>query len=356
MTALTLLRQGSPLSDSTVQLALLKPKSGDKRFETALAESGMAPLRAPGITVLQVNVGKLCNQTCRHCHVDAGPSRREVMSRETMASCLRFLEHGGIDVLDITGGAPEMNPNFRWFVESARRLGRHVIDRCNLTILEAPGFEDLADFLASEHVEIVASLPCYSAANVNAQRGDGVFEKSISALHRLNKLGYARTDGDLALNLVYNPLGPSLPPAQDQLEEAYRQHLAEHFGVAFNRLYTITNMPISRFLDDLVAQGKLDEYMQRLIESFSPAAVAGLMCRSTLSVGWDGRLYDCDFNQMLEIGLAPNRPQTIHEAVLKELIERPIVVGQHCFGCTAGAGSSCQGAILSSRDQQPQNT
>jgi radical SAM/Cys-rich protein len=348
MSALTLLRQGSPLSDPATQLALLRPKLGERCFEDALAEHGQFPLRAAAIQVLQVNVGKLCNQTCRHCHVDAGPTRQEIMSRETMAACLRFVQRRGIPSLDITGGAPEMNPDFRWLVKSARTLGCHVIDRCNLTILLAPGFEDLPEFLAEFHVEIIASLPCYLAENVDAQRGRTVFARSIEALQRLNSLGYGAANNELILNLVYNPLGPSLPPAQPALEAAYRRELGDRYGIVFNRLYTITNMPISRFLDDLITQGKLEEYMQQLVASFNPAAIDGLMCRSTLSVGWDGQLYDCDFNQMLDLGITTGSARSIHEN-LDGIDGRCINVGQHCFGCTAGDGSSCQGAIIVER-------
>jgi radical SAM/Cys-rich protein len=346
MPGLTLLRQGSPLSDPSIQLAMLRPKPGERRFDDAIAASGQSPLRAGNIAVLQVNVGKLCNQTCRHCHVDAGPTRHEVMSCETMAACLRLLQRRAIPTLDITGGAPEMNPHFRWLVASARSGGQHVIDRCNLTILLAPGFEDLSEFLADAKVEIIASLPCYLAENTDAQRGVTVFAKSIEALQKLNALGYGLAESGLILNLVYNPLGPSLPPAQPTLEAAYRRELGERYGITFNRLYTIANMPISRFLDDLVSQGKLDEYMQKLITSYNPAAVEGLMCRSTLSVGWDGQLYDCDFNQMLELGLMVGARRSIHDENLEEIDGRLVNVGQHCFGCTAGAGSSCQGAIV----------
>jgi radical SAM/Cys-rich protein len=349
MPGLTLLKQENPLSDPKAQRAALACACAGKTFSQALADGGLAPLRATDIDVLQINVGKRCNQTCRHCHVDAGPSRREVMNRETMCQCLRFITRAGVRVVDITGGAPEMNPDFRWFVTESRGLGCHVIDRCNLTILMAAGFEDLPEFLAGHDVEIVASLPCYLAENTDSQRGNGVFEKSIAALRKLNVLGYGQPDSGLVLNLVYNPLGPTLPPEQASLESAYRRELAARFGVIFNRLYTITNMPISRFLDDLVTHGKLDEYIQLLIDCYNPAAVAGLMCRSTLSVGWDGRLYDCDFNQMLELGLDPGHPTSIHhvdDASLRTLAERLIVTGQHCFGCTAGAGSSCQGAIV----------
>ncbi len=342
----TLLRQGNPLADPARQLHVLD-EAGQPSFERTLAGSGLGPLRATGIQVLQVNVGKVCNQTCRHCHVDAGPERREVMSRETMADCLGVLARAGIPVLDITGGAPEMNPHFRWLVSEARRLGCHVIDRCNLTILLAAGYEDLPEFLAAQRVEVVASLPCYLPQNTDAQRGDGVFEKSIVSLRRLNAVGYGRPDGGLVLTLVYNPLGPSLPPPQPALEDAYRQELADRHGVAFNRLYTITNMPISRFLDDLVRRGRVEEYLAKLVAAYNPAAAAGVMCRTTLSVGWDGRLYDCDFNQMLDLGLAPGLPRHVRDFDAAALAGRRVVTGQHCYGCTAGSGSGCQGAILS---------
>jgi MoaA/NifB/PqqE/SkfB family radical SAM enzyme len=368
MVALTLLRQGNPLAEPAHQLEVLASTNGHKPFERALHESGISSLQACGIDVLQVNVGKLCNQTCRHCHVDAGPDRREIMSREIMQACLDVLDRTPIPVVDVTGGAPEMNPHFRWFVAEARRRGRHVIDRCNLTILLAPGYQDLPAFLAEQRVEVVASLPCYLPANTDAQRGEGVFEKSIRALQQLNALGYGQQNpqsanhnpqsamaqiadcglriADLVLTLVYNPIGPALPPPQASLEAAYRKELRTKYGVEFTRLYTITNMPISRFLDDLLQTGRYEAYMQRLIEAYNPAAVAGLMCRNTLSVGWDGRLYDCDFNQMLDLDLGPGLPRTIHEFDAAALQWRPIVTGQHCYGCTAGTGSGCQGAIV----------
>ena len=346
MTTLTLLRQGSPLAEPWNQRRALAPDGRHKPFEKALAESGLFPLRARGIQVLQVNVGKLCNQTCRHCHVDAGPDRREVMCRETMQDCLDVLARTDIPTLDITGGAPEMNPHFRWLVREARHLGRHLIDRCNLTILLAPGYHDLPEFLAGQRVEVVASLPCYLAENTDAQRGTGVFDKSITALRRLNAVGYGQPDSGLVLTLVYNPLGPSLPPPQAALEAAYRWELKTRYEVVFNRLYTITNMPISRFLDDLLEHGRYDEYMQKLIEAYNPAAAEGVMCRTTLSVGWDGLLYDCDFNQMLDLRLAAGLPQHIRDFDFTQLKRRRIVIGQHCYGCTAGCGSGCQGAVL----------
>jgi radical SAM/Cys-rich protein len=347
MSTLTLLRQSSPLSQASCQLAVLGQTDGRLRFEQSLAANGLWPLRATVIQVLQINVGKLCNQTCRHCHVDAGPDRREVMTRETMELCLDVLARTDIPLADITGGAPEMNPHFRWLVAEARKLGRHVIDRCNLTILLARGLQDLPEFLAEQGVEIVASLPCYLAENCDAQRGDGVFDRSITALQRLNALGYGQPGSGLVLTLVYNPVGPSLPPPQATLEAAYRRELAARYGVVFNRLYTITNMPISRFLDDLLESGRYEQYMQKLIAAYNPAAAAGVMCRTTLSVGWDGRLYDCDFNQMLELGLESGLPQHIRDFDAARLNQRRIVTGQHCYGCTAGAGSGCQGAIAS---------
>jgi radical SAM/Cys-rich protein len=342
---LSLLRQGSRLADPAAQVEALE-RGGHRRFPDALASSGLWPLAATGIDVLQVNVGKLCNQTCRHCHVDAGPDRREVMSRETMQHCLDALAGADIPTLDITGGAPEMNPHFRWLVEEARGLGRRVLDRCNLTILLAPRHEDLPAFLARHRVEVVASLPCYSAENTDRQRGDGVFEKSIEALRRLNALGYGQSGAGLPLTLVYNPAGPSLPPPQPALEAAYRDQLATRFGVVFTRLFTITNMPISRFLDDLLTSGRLDDYLQKLVEAYNPAAAAGVMCRTTLSVGWDGALYDCDFNQMLGLGLVGGLPRHIRDFDPASLATRRVATGQHCYGCTAGSGSGCGGAIL----------
>jgi radical SAM/Cys-rich protein len=342
----TLLREGNPLADPSVQLRVLTSHPADlPAFEQSLRRAEKWPLVAAGIEVLQVNVGKMCNQTCSHCHVDAGPDRRESMSRETADACLSVVARTDIPTLDITGGAPEMNPQFRHLVASARALGRRVIDRCNLTILVVPGFDDLAAFLAEHDVEIVASLPCYLAENTDRQRGDGAFARSIEALRRLNALGYGQGTSGRTLTLVYNPVGPSLPPDQRQLEAAYRQQLAERYGVAFDRLFTITNMPISRFLDDLLRTGKYDEYMRTLVRAFNPAAVDGLMCRTTLSVDWRGRLYDCDFNQMLALPLVDAAPRTIEEFDLVLLERRRIATAPHCYGCTAGAGSGCQGAI-----------
>ena len=346
MPALTLLRRQHELAAAARQRELLERPGAQPTFDETLTRHRLAPLSAAGIHVLQVNVGKLCNQTCHHCHVDAGPERREIMSRDTLQACLDVLARTEIPVVDITGGAPEMNPDFRWFAGEVRRLGRHVIDRCNLTILLAPGYEDLPEFLAGHRIEIVASLPCYLEENTDAQRGDGVFRRSIAALQRLNALGYGRPESGLVLTLVYNPVGPSLPPAQQELEDAYRRELRSRYGVEFTRLHTITNMPISRFLDDLLQQGRYEAYMHKLLDVFNPAAVEGVMCRTLLSVDWQGRLYDCDFNQMLELGLAPWLPQHIRDFDAALLENREIATGRHCYGCTAGAGSSCQGTIV----------
>jgi radical SAM/Cys-rich protein len=333
------------LASAASQIALLEsPDSELPFFNELLSERELAPLVSDRIDTLQVNLGKLCNMTCRHCHVDAGPDRREVMSRETLDACLRLLETANIGTLDLTGGAPEMNPHFCHAVETAFRLGRHVIDRCNLTILTLPRYEHLPEFLAEHRVEIVASLPCYLQDNVNRQRGDRAFERSIEALRTLNGLGYGTEGTGLSLTLVYNPVGPSLPPGQAKLEADYREHLRTRYDIEFTRLFTITNMPIGRFLEDLHASGRYEEYMQRLVSGFNPAAASGVMCRNTLSVGWNGALYDCDFNQMLELPV--RGPQTIFDCDEQSLRERAIRTGRHCFGCTAGAGSGCQGATV----------
>ncbi len=344
MTQLTLLRQGHPLASASEQVRMLEQRDGVPAFARLVRDRGLSELTADAVTVLQVNVGRLCNQTCSHCHVDAGPDRREIMSREIMELCLEAVRDGVIEVVDVTGGAPEMNPHFRWFVEQAAALGCRVIDRCNLTILLAPGYETLPEFLAAHRVEIVASLPCYLEDNVDRQRGGGVYRKSIEALRRLNALGYGR-DAALPLSLVYNPGGPSLPPDQSRLEADYRRELKARWGIEFTRLYALANLPISRFLDDLLRQNRLDEYLGKLVQAFNPATLAGVMCRSTLSVDWQGNLYDCDFNQMLELPVASGAPRHIRDFSAAQLAGRPIVTGRHCYGCTAGAGSSCQGAL-----------
>lgn len=341
----TLHREGNPLADPAKQLIVLQPRPQHKLFEAALAEAGLYPLCALGIEVLQVNLGKLCNMTCLHCHVDAGPERREIMTRETAEACVRALAVTDVPTLDLTGGAPEMNPSFRWMVEEASGLGRHVIDRSNLTILRAPGYTDLPEFLARHRVEIVASLPCYSRENVDAQRGNHAFERSIDVLRQLNALGYGQPDSGLRLTLVYNPVGAGLPPPQDQLEQDYRRELAGRYGVVFSRLFAITNMPIGRFLNCLLKTDKLDDYLEKLIGAYNPAAAAGVMCRTTLSVDWEGQLYDCDFNRMLGLRVHHSLPQNVRDLDPERLAHRTITTGQHCYGCAAGDGSSCLGVI-----------
>lgn len=336
----------NPLASPAAQLRILNngPRLR-KTFAESLAESGLAPLTATGISVFQINVGKLCNQTCGHCHVDAGPDRREVMTRETAELCVAALRSTGIPTVDITGGAPELNPNFRWLVEQSRLLGRRVMDRCNLSVLLLSSQTDLAEFLAAHQVEIVASLPYYLEQQTDAQRGAGVFDKSIEALKKLNALGYGRENSALRLDLVYNPVGAFLPPAQRTIEADFKRELARRHGIVFNSLYTITNMPISRFLDFLLRSGNYDRYMEKLINAYNPAAAEGVMCRYTLSVGWDGALYDCDFNQMLDLPLGYGAPAHIRDFNSALLDRRRITVGQHCYGCTAGSGSSCGGAV-----------
>jgi len=341
----SLLARRSPLAPTVAQLQLLAATTACEPFDVPMAQAGLRPLKATGITVLQLNVGKLCNQTCRHCHVDAAPDRTESMSRETAALCIEALAKSEIPTVDITGGAPELNQNFRWLVEQARRLQRHVMDRCNLSVLLLPAQADLAEFLAAHQVEIVASLPYYKVQQTDAQRGDGVFRKSIEGLQRLNQLGYGRPNSGLVLNLVYNPVGAFLPPKQDAIESQFRKELHKHHGIEFNRLYTITNMPISRFLEFLVESGNYDGYMERLANAFNPAAAAGVMCRYTLSVAWDGTLYDCDFNQMLNLPVDQRAPRHIRDFNPLALNDRSIVTGNHCYGCTAGPGSSCGGSV-----------
>lgn len=343
---LSLKRRGADLADAREQVKVLEGPSALPRFDDFLRSQGLSEIVADGIEILQVNVGKLCNMTCRHCHVDAGPDRKaENMDRATVDLCLDAIRNSNIKTIDLTGGAPEMNANFKYFVIEAKKLGCHIIDRCNLTILLANGFHDLPEFLAENEVEIVASLPCYLEQNADAQRGDGSFQKSIKALVRLNELGYGKPDSNLILTLVYNPVGPSLPPDQTRLESDYREQLRSRYGIYFNRLFTITNMPISRYLEFLIDEGDYETYMAKLVEAFNPAAARGVMCTKMLSVGWDGKIFDCDFNQMLELPTAFNQPKHIRDFAADALNIRPIVTGRHCFGCTAAAGSGCLGAI-----------
>ncbi len=316
------------------------------RFAKKLAQHSLS-LRRGRAEILQVNVGKLCNLVCVHCHVNAGPKRKEIMARETIDRIIDWLAKTDTQIVDLTGGAPEMIPDFRYFIEQVKSLQpeRHIIDRCNLTILLERGYEDLASFLARNKVEIIASMPCYSPENVNAQRGEGVFEGSIAVLQLLNLLGYG-TDPNLPLHLIYNPVGAFLPPSQAELEADYKRELKKHFGIVFNNLYTVTNLPIGRFAGYLRRNNKLDEYMQLLIQAFNPATINGLMCRNTISVGWRGEVYDCDFNQQLGMQWNNGTPIFLWDIEAKKIENRQIMTGNHCFGCTAGAGSSCGGAIV----------
>ncbi len=316
-------------------------------FARTLASHGVAALRRAAASTLQVNVGRRCDLACHHCHVEAGPKRSEAMSLKTGDRVLELLEGSpGIATLDLTGGAPELHEIFRPLVIGARALGRSVIDRCNLTTLLLPGQEDTAEFLARNGVRVVASLPCTSSGNVDAQRGRGVFGRSIEALQRLNTLGYGRAGSGLILDLVYNPLGPSLPPPQQELETRYRDELRALHGIEFGRLLTLTNMPIKRFAHALARDGRLEAYLSLLVNHFNPETVSGLMCRTTISVGFDGALYDCDFNQMLEIPLGGRARSVFDVGSLEELSGEPIATAPHCFGCSAGTGSSCGGSLV----------
>jgi radical SAM/Cys-rich protein len=341
----TLDARGLPLSSGAVQRAHLRELPLAREFDAALEGAGLSPLRPRRIRVLQLNVGKLCNQTCRHCHVDAGPDRREVMTRETMELCLEALAKTRIPVVDITGGAPELNPGFRFLVSEVKALGRHVMHRCNLTVLETPSHRDLPALFAAHDVEVVCSLPHYRALHTDAQRGEGVYEKSIRALRRLNEAGYGRGDARRRLVLVTNPAGAFLPGSQASLEREWKRELLRLHGVSFDALFTITNMPISRYLEWLEGSLNLASYMEMLVRKFNPGAAAEVMCRDTISVGWDGTLYDCDFNQMLDMPVEPGAPRHIRDFDLAALESRTIETDRHCFGCTAGAGSSCGGAV-----------
>ncbi len=311
------------------------------RFEQKLAEHRL-PLRRAALQTLQINVGRKCNQACRHCHVDAAPWRTEMIDEATAHRIGDWIQRHRPAIVDITGGAPEISEFFRYFVETAREAGAHVLDRNNLTIIEEKGYEYLPAYLAQHEVEVVASLPCYSAENVNKQRGNGVFDKSIAALQKLNAAGYGTT---LPLHLVYNPLGANLPGPQAELEADYKEALRREFGIVFNQLYTITNQPIARFAEDLRKQGKWDEYLELLANSFNPGTVEGLMCRSTLSVDYLGQLYDCDFNQMLGLAIRNGRPRFLWDITPGDLENQSIQTGIHCLACTAGCGSSCTGAL-----------
>lgn len=338
---------GHQLADSSVQLQSLHDQVADKLklplFHEKMDAAGLFPLMPLSPAVLQINVGKMCNQVCKHCHVDAGPDRKEIMTRETMQQCLDALAKTDIPTVDLTGGAPEMNPNFRWFVEEIRKLGRQVLVRCNLTIIVAnPKYHDLPEFFREHQVEVVSSLPFYNADKTDRQRGQGVFADSVKALKMLNAVGYGQADSGLMLNLVYNPNGAFLPGSQDSLKRQFKRVLHDEFGIVFNDLYAITNIPVSRYLDYLIASKNYDGYMEKLVNAFNPTAAEGVMCRTTISVSWDGGLYDCDFNQMLDM-LVKSPVQHIRDFDIDVLTRRSIALNQHCYGCTAGAGSSCGG-------------
>lgn len=339
--------QNHYLGDSSHQLDVLeKPSDALVRFEVKLREINLFPLQATGIEIFQMNLGKMCNQTCKHCHVDAGPDRTEIMTRETMELCLAALDKNDIPTVDLTGGAPEMNPDFRWLVEQLSARGKHILVRCNLTIILAnKKFHDLPEFFKMHRIEVVSSLPYYNARRTDNQRGDGVFDKSVQALQRLNEAGYGKEDTGLRINLVYNPAGAFLPGSQQTLEAEFRKELRRQFRIEFNELYVITNLPISRFLDYLLVSGNYESYMEKLVQSFNPVAAQNVMCRNTLSIGWDGYLYDCDFNQMLDLKVQPVTAQHIRDFNSLLLGHREIVIGQHCYGCTAGAGSGCGGSL-----------
>lgn len=340
----SLLSRTSPLAQAENQLEALHALGLD-RFDETLQKFDLHPLRPIGIDTLQINLGKMCNQTCKHCHVDAGPDRKEIMTRKTLEQCLRILKNEAIKTVDLTGGAPEMNPEFRWFVKEVYALGKRILVRCNLTIILAnKKHHDLPEFFKEHGVEVISSLPHYSAVRTDRQRGEGVFDRSIKALRMLNAVGYGLDGSGLELNLVYNPGGAILPAAQSGLEHDFKTRLQTDFGITFNQLFTITNMPVSRFLEYLIESGNLEEYMQKLVEAFNPRAADGVMCRSILSLGWDGYLYDCDFNQMLNMKIT-GAPNHIRDFDLEKLIHRTIQTNEHCFGCTAGAGSSCGGEL-----------
>lgn len=339
--------QNHPLANSKYEVELLEATDFGVSFVEKLEQANLFPLKPTEIEILQINMGKMCNQVCQHCHVDAGPDRKEIMEKDVMLSILDVIAKHTIKTVDLTGGAPEMNPHFRWFVTEIRKINKdvNILVRCNLTIIVAnPKYNDLPEFYKENRIEVVSSLPYFSAAKTDSQRGDGVFEKSMKALRMLNAVGYGMEGSGYELNLVYNPSGAFLPASQDSLQQQFKQKLEQNYGIHFNSLFTITNIPISRFLDYLVRSGNYEEYMEKLINAYNPAAAANVMCRNTISVGWDGYLYDCDFNQMLELKVETTGSQHISDWSHDTLINRNIVVNQHCFGCTAGAGSSCGGA------------
>lgn len=339
--------RGDKLSDAGYQVELLsKPAESIPLFSDRLESLGLNPLKPTQIEILQVNLGKMCNQACDHCHVDAGPDRKEIMTRDTMQLCLEALDKAPVDTVDLTGGAPELNPDFKWFVAEISKRRKKIIVRSNLTILVSnKKYADYPEFFKRHGVIVISSMPCYTRENVDKQRGEGVFNSSIEALRILNSQGYGVEGTGLELHLVYNPGGTSLPGTQEKLCEDYKRVLGENYGIVFNELYTLTNLPINRFLDYLLKTGNYEGYMEKLVNAFNPSAAFGVMCRNTISVGWDGTLYDCDFNQMLELKVNGGAGH-IRDFDFETLSARNIVVNQHCYGCTAGAGSSCMGAIV----------
>ncbi len=342
--------QNSFLADTCEQLEIIEHGQRDEfvlvPFQEKLEQSGLYPLQPTQIEIFQVNIGKMCNQTCKHCHVDAGPDRKEIMARETMQQCLEVLQKNDqLTTVDITGGAPEMNPDFRWFVEEISQLGRHIMVRCNLTIIRAnKKYYDLPQFYKKHNIEVVSSLPFYTQDRTDRQRGNGVFAESIKALRMLNDEGYGQEGSGLILNLVYNPAGAFLPPPQQSLEKEYKEVLKQKFNIEFNNLFVITNMPINRYLDYLLTSGNYESYMEKMVNAYNPLAAVNVMCRNTISVSWDGYLHDCDFNQMLDLKVDCTSKH-ISQFNIKELNAREIIIGQHCYGCTAGSGSSCGGSV-----------
>ncbi len=341
----------SPLSETQRQLGILNEapfNDGDlETFQQKLKSSGKFPLKPLQLEIFQVNVGYMCNQTCAHCHVDAGPDRKEIMTKNNLDKCFEIVKKYGFKTVDITGGAPEMNPNFFEFVEQLSTFGIEIIVRSNLTIIEAnKKYHTLPEFFKKHKVRVISSLPFYQKDRTDKQRGDGVFDKSIKALQKLNDQGYGKQGTGLILNLVYNPVGPFLPDDQAALESQYKQALKTNFDIDFNSLFTITNLPISRFLEYLLASGNYEDYMYKLVDAYNPAAVEGVMCKNSISVDWEGNIYDCDFNQMLKLKVATPKSNHLNTFDLDDLMNRDIVINQHCFGCTAGAGSSCQGTTV----------
>ncbi|MCH2225437.1 MAG: arsenosugar biosynthesis radical SAM protein ArsS [Crocinitomicaceae bacterium] len=342
LTHKSLAAQSHALSETDKQLKLLQ-EANLTPFQQKLEETGLFPLTTVGVDVFQINVGKMCNQVCKHCHVDAGPDRKEIMTRETMQLCLDAIDKTNCSTVDLTGGAPEMNPRFRWFVEQLSAKGKKVIVRCNLTIIVAnKKYYDLPDFFKKHKVQVVSSLPYFTASKTDSQRGNGVFEQSIKALKMLNDVGYGIEGSGLTLDLVYNPSGAFLPPSQEALQADFKKRLKDRFDISFNSLYAITNLPVSRYLEYLVASDNYQGYMEKLVNAYNPIAAEGVMCRSTISIGWDGYIFDCDFNQMLDLKVAA-KGQHLSNFDLESLENRNIIVNQHCYGCTAGAGSSCGG-------------